>query len=115
MYGPDSPHWRFSVPRAPWWGGWWERMIKVMKLALKRSVGLKCLERIKLETTLVEVEACINSRPLTFVGDDFDSGHPLSPSHFLLGRGNHLLKVDIPLGVNSTLVSASPILETLAK
>ncbi|KAK3738122.1 hypothetical protein RRG08_027735 [Elysia crispata] len=91
-YGPESSSWRFSVPRAPWWGGWWERMIKVMKISLERSIGLKCLERTRLETALIEVEACINSRPLTFVVDEFSLGHPLSPSHFLVGRGNHLQK-----------------------
>ena len=28
----------------------------------------------------------MNSRPLTFFGDELDSGDPLTPSHFLLGR-----------------------------
>ena len=32
------------------------------------------------------MEACVNSRPLTFVGDELDSGAPLTPSLFLLGR-----------------------------
>ena len=90
LYGSNSPYWRFSVPRAPWWGGWWERMVRNMKVSLKKAVGLKSLERSELETLLTEVEACLNSRPLTFVGDDIDNGHPLTPSHFLLGRGSHL-------------------------
>ena len=93
LYGSNSPYWRFSVPRAPWWGGWWERMVRNMKVSLKKTVGLKSLERTELETLLTEVEACLNSRPLTFVGDDIDNGHPLTPSHFLLGRGSHLDKV----------------------
>ena len=63
------------------------------KESLKKTVGLKSLERTELETLLTEVEACLNSRPLTFVRDDIDNGHPLTPSHFLLGRGNHLDKV----------------------
>ena len=93
LYGSNSPYWRFSVPRAPWWGGWWERMVRNMKVSLKKTIGLKSLERTELETLLTEVEACLNSRPLTFVGDDIDNGHPLTPSHFLLGRGSHLDKV----------------------
>ncbi|KAJ8042351.1 hypothetical protein HOLleu_13381 [Holothuria leucospilota] len=44
------------------------------------------LTRSELETTLREVEACINSRPLTYVGTDPDGPVPLTPSHFLLGR-----------------------------
>ena len=93
LYGSNSPYWRFSVPRAPWWGGWWERMVRNMKVSLKKTIGLKSLERTELETLLTEVEACLNSRPLTFVGDDIDNGHPLTPSSFLLGRGSHLDKV----------------------
>ena len=34
------------------------------------------------------MEACINSRPLTTVGDSKDSLTPLTPSHFLIGRSN---------------------------
>ena len=63
-----------------------ERLIGSVKSALKRSVGKRSLTRVELETTLHEVEACINSRPLTFVGDELDSGAPLTPSLFLLGR-----------------------------
>ena len=85
-YGSDGPRWQFIAPRAPWWGGWWERLIGSVKSALKRSLGKKSLTRVELETTLHEVEACVNSRPLTFIGDELDSGDPLTPSHFLLGR-----------------------------
>ena len=33
-----------------------------------------------------EVESCINSRPLTFVADEVDSGRPHTPAHFLMER-----------------------------
>ena len=42
-----------------------------------------------METTLHEIEACINSRPLTFVSDDPDQEKPLTPSDFLLGHDGH--------------------------
>ena len=57
-----------------------------IKSALSKSVGSRSLKKAELETTLHEVEACINSRPLTFVGDDIDSQVPLTPTHFLLGN-----------------------------
>lgn len=85
-FGPHSPEWKFIVPKSPWWGGWWERLIRSVKGALKKSLGTSCLSRAELETTLHEVEACINSRPLTFVGDEPDCRNPLSPSHFLIGK-----------------------------
>ncbi len=85
-FGPDGPEWRFIAPRAPWWGGWWERLMGVVKSALRKSVGNRSLTRVELETSLHEVEGCVNSRPLTFTGDVPKSGEPLTPSHFLTGR-----------------------------
>lgn len=58
-------------------------MIRSVKLSLRKSIGVKCLSRNELETTLHEIEACINSRPLTFVGEELHE-NPLSPSHFLI-------------------------------
>ena len=84
LYGHLAPKRNFSVPRAPWWGGWWERLVRNMKLALRKSVGSKSLTRT--ESVLHEVEACVNSRPLTFVSDDIDVICPLTHLHFLTGR-----------------------------
>ena len=67
-------------------GGWWKRLVRSIKCALKKSLGVCCLQKSELETTLHEIKDCINSRPLTFVGDNLDSSQPLTPSHFLIGR-----------------------------
>ena len=48
----------------------------------------RSLTRAELETTLHEIEGVINSRPLTFVGDTIENQSPLTPSHFLIGKGN---------------------------
>ena len=58
-----------------------------MKAALRKSLGTRCLSRAELDTVLLEIEACINSRPLTVVSDDPESPSPLTPNHFLIGRG----------------------------
>ena len=63
-FGHLAPRWRLIVPRSPWWGGWWESLIKSCKSGLRKSLGTRCLTRTELETVLFEVEACINSRPL---------------------------------------------------
>ena len=92
-FGEDCPEWKFIVPRAPWWGGWWERLIRSVKTSLRKSVGRSLLTRTELETVIHEVESCINSRPLTFVSSDLDSNTILTPSHFLLGRASPITKV----------------------
>nr|CAI5839885.1 unnamed protein product [Callosobruchus analis] len=77
--------WHFIVERAVWWGGFWERMVRTVKDALKLSIGRRSLKYDELQTVLTEVEATVNSRPLTYVGNDADNIVILTPSHFLIG------------------------------
>ncbi|KAG1661284.1 Cyclin-dependent kinase 8 [Nymphon striatum] len=81
-----APQWRFICPRSPWWGGWWERLVRSVKNGIRKTVGKGCLTKIQLQTCLCEVA---NSRPLTFVGSDVENKPPLTPNHFLAGQGNH--------------------------
>ena len=83
--GPSAPKWKFSVPLAPWYGGWWERLVGSTKSALRKSLGKCSITRDELQTVLTEIEACVNSRPLTYLEED---KNPLTPSHFLLGRSS---------------------------
>ena len=74
--------WKFIVERAPWWGGFWERLIQSVKKCLKKTVGRTSLDYDELNTVLVETESIINSRSLTYVyGDDESISHLLTPSH----------------------------------
>ena len=75
----DSP-WFSLVGRIVEW------LVRSVKTALRKSVGVNSLTHTELVTLLVEIEACINCRPLTFVGDDIEAREPLTPAHFLLGR-----------------------------
>ena len=58
-------------------------------------MGGKLDIRTQLETVLHEIEACINSRLLTYVEEN---RVPLTPSHFLIGRNSPLLPVDVVPG-----------------
>jgi len=79
--------WKFIVERAPWWGGFWERMVRSVKRSLKKCIGRASLTHDELSTLLVEVESVINSRPLTYVFDDSEGiNYSLSPSHLIYGR-----------------------------
>ena len=73
--------WRFIPPSAPWWGGFWERMVGTVKRACKKTLGSSSLSFVELQTVLTEVEDRINRRPLTTVED----GDVLTPAHFLFG------------------------------
>jgi len=77
--------WIFNLPKAPWWGGLFERLVRTTKRCLRKTIGQARLTYDELSTVLVEVEAVINSRPLSYVtADDFEE--PLTPSHLLIGR-----------------------------
>ena len=79
--------WQFIPPKAPWWGGYWERMVKMVKQTLKKMLGRSTLNYDEMNTLLVEVERVINSRPITYVYDDKEAvSYALTPSHLINGR-----------------------------
>lgn len=75
--------WKFIPPTAAWWGGWWERLIRSIKALLIRMLGRSSLNMEELATILCDVEATVNSRPLTYVNDQIDNFVPLTPSMFI--------------------------------
>ena len=77
--------WAFNLEKAPWWGGPFERMVKSTKRCLRKMVGQAKFSYDEMHTAIVEIEAIINSRPLTFLNSD-DPEEPLTHSHLLVGR-----------------------------
>jgi len=61
-------------------GGWWERMIGTTKRCLRKVLGRSQATDEELATTLVSIEAALNSRPITQ-----DTEDALTPAHFLCG------------------------------
>ena len=78
--------WKFITERSPWRGGWWERIVKSVKVPLKKVLGNALLSSTELYTILTDIEAMINSRPLTYVGDDTRDPEPITPAHLAIGR-----------------------------
>ncbi|BES96686.1 Retrotransposon protein [Nesidiocoris tenuis] len=75
--------WRFSPPSAPWWGGFWERMVGLMKNVLRKTLGTTTLTREELYTVLTDCEKLINSRPITYSTEDPSEPLPICPLMFL--------------------------------
>ena len=78
--------WCFNLERAPWWGGFFERMVGSVKRCLKKVLGNGRLTYDELLSVLTEVEVTLNSRPLTYDYDNPYEGEVLTPKHLLYGR-----------------------------
>ncbi|VDM93772.1 unnamed protein product, partial [Onchocerca ochengi] len=62
--------WRNTIPKAPWGDGVYERVIGKTKQALRRAIGRKLLKEKEFMTLIVQIEAILHTRPLTYVGTD---------------------------------------------
>lgn len=78
--------WNFIPAKAPHFGGLWESGVKAVKFHLKRMIGDLKLTFEQFYTVLTQIEAILNSRPLTPLTSDPDELEVLTPSHFLIGR-----------------------------
>ena len=81
-------HWNFIPARSPWWGGFYERMVQIVKRCLKKTMYDQCLNYIQFETLLKKIESRINDRPLMEIQED-PSQQIITPSFLLLGRKIH--------------------------
>jgi hypothetical protein len=62
--------WKFNASRAPWWGGFYERLMRVLKCFIARTFGNFTFESWQqLATAVSYLEFLINSRPLTAFSD----------------------------------------------
>lgn len=78
--------WTFTTPAAPHQGGIYEAAVKSIKYHLVRIIGEATLTFEEYSTLLCQVEAYVNSRPLTPLNDDPTSLNALTPGHFLVGE-----------------------------
>jgi len=76
--------WSFNLPRTPWWGGYFERMVGCVKRCLRKSLGNSKLTQDELCTVLTEVECTLNNRPLTYLYEEL--GEAVTPAHLLYGH-----------------------------
>ena len=78
-------NWSFSTSRCPWAGGFFERLVGVVKSPLRKAIGVRALPFRELQAVLSDVELVVNRRPITTVVSDADEFRALTPADLLYG------------------------------
>ncbi|XP_065058573.1 uncharacterized protein LOC135686298 [Rhopilema esculentum] len=76
--------WIFNVSKAPWQGGFFERLVEISKSTLYKVLGRSKLSFREVEKMLIQVEGLMNNRPLTYQTDELES-EPLTPNRTIFG------------------------------
>ena len=81
----NNIRWRFNLSLAPWWGGFFERLVGLVKRTLRKVLGNARLRFEELETILIETEGMLNNRPLTYLYEEATED-VLTPNHLIFGH-----------------------------
>ena len=86
--------WSFNLARAPWWGGFYERMVGIMKDSLSKVIGRALLKYEELKEALLGIECFMNNRPLYYQEEEIE--HPvLTPNLLIHGTTAQFLDEDL--------------------
>lgn len=84
-----NTRWNFNPPGAPHMGGVWERLVRSVKNSIGTLIDAPRRPTDEVfETILLDAEAMINSRPLTYMPLETADEESLTPNHFLLGNSS---------------------------
>ncbi|KHJ85959.1 hypothetical protein OESDEN_14304, partial [Oesophagostomum dentatum] len=75
--------WKFITPLSPWKGGFYERMVGLFKSAYRKAVRRDLLPLQQIQTLVTEIEAVLNSRPITSYRDVNNAPYILKPIDFI--------------------------------
>ena len=77
--------WKYIVEAAPWWGGFYERLVGSVKRSLRKILFRSTITYEELLTVIAEIEGILNSRPLCYHYSD-EVEEDITPSHLFSGR-----------------------------
>ena len=77
--------WHFYTEKAPWMGGFIERVVGLFKQHFHKIARTNLLSFEEFRTVVKSSQAVINSRPLTYLCEGLDEGIPLTPSMLIHG------------------------------
>ena len=75
----------YNLASTPWAGGLFEHMIQTVKTALRKTLKNARLTQEELHTTIIEIEATVNSRPLCYAYSE-EVDNVLTPTHLIIGK-----------------------------
>ena len=78
--------WQFNLAKSPWWGGFYERLLKDVKRTLYKKLGKTHVTFEQLEVVVMDIERHMNSRPLTYIGSDGGEDQVLTLNLFMWGQ-----------------------------
>ncbi|XP_074648983.1 uncharacterized protein LOC141904304 [Tubulanus polymorphus] len=96
--------WRFNSAKAPWQGGFFERIVRSVKTPLKKILGRSRLKIWELYTVLTDIEAQLNSRPLTEVFSNMNDEQTLTPGMLTIGLSPQTVP-DLPAAMKTTALT----------
>lgn len=77
---------KFILENAPWWGGFYERLIPSYKSSLQKVIGWHLLHIDELHVLVCEVGRYHKEHPLTYVYDEPDEVTLLTPADLVGGK-----------------------------
>ncbi len=116
----EGIQWSFTPELSPWMGGVYERLVGLVKRSLRKSIGKVTLSFDQLRTLLKEIQAVLNSRPLVYIGSEFENRWTLCPADFITmnpktGFAGMELNLEDPDFQDGTLSSKDKLLDTWKK
>ncbi|GFY53316.1 integrase catalytic domain-containing protein [Trichonephila inaurata madagascariensis] len=70
--------WKNNIERSPWWGGFYERLVRSVKESQHKILGKALLSFEEMTTILTEREAILNLTTLSYVYEENDEPRPLT-------------------------------------